>query len=77
MFEFETQIFKPEADSIIGKFLEVTKSMSPEERASHLEKDESFGATHEDFAQQGQTEVCQNYKYTLVYTSNQMNSRLV
>ncbi|CAD5114476.1 DgyrCDS3600 [Dimorphilus gyrociliatus] len=44
------------ADSIIGKFLEATKSMSPQEKAVYLEKDESFGATHEVIAQQGQTQ---------------------
>uniref|UniRef100_A0A3Q2GR27 Ubiquitin carboxyl-terminal hydrolase n=1 Tax=Cyprinodon variegatus TaxID=28743 RepID=A0A3Q2GR27_CYPVA len=46
----------PEPDSPLKKFLEQTAKMTPEERATFLEKDESIRVTHESSAQEGQTE---------------------
>ncbi|CAG5129401.1 unnamed protein product [Candidula unifasciata] len=37
-------------------FLELTSSMSPEERAKFLEQDNKMGAAHEDCAQEGDTQ---------------------
>lgn len=45
-----------EADSPLKKFLEKTAKMTPDERATFLEKDESIRVTHESSAQEGQTE---------------------
>ncbi|CAI5655478.1 ubiquitin carboxyl-terminal hydrolase isozyme L3 [Oreochromis niloticus] len=45
-----------EPDSPLKKFLEQTSKMTPEERATFLEKDESIRVTHESSAQEGQTE---------------------
>ncbi|XP_053563899.1 ubiquitin carboxyl-terminal hydrolase isozyme L3 [Bombina bombina] len=45
-----------ESDSALKKFLEESLSMSPEERAKFLEKDESIRVTHENSAQEGQSE---------------------
>uniref|UniRef100_A0A671UVM7 Ubiquitin carboxyl-terminal hydrolase n=1 Tax=Sparus aurata TaxID=8175 RepID=A0A671UVM7_SPAAU len=45
-----------ESDSALKKFLEQTSKMTPEERATFLEKDESIRVTHESSAQEGQTE---------------------
>ncbi|KAM3862037.1 ubiquitin carboxyl-terminal hydrolase isozyme L3 [Diretmus argenteus] len=47
---------KFEPDSPLKKFLEQTSKMSPEEKASFLEKDESIRVTHESSAQEGQSE---------------------
>ncbi|XP_071087703.1 ubiquitin carboxyl-terminal hydrolase-like isoform X1 [Haliotis cracherodii] len=38
------------------KFLESTKTMSPEDRAGFLEKDSNMGNIHEESAQEGQTQ---------------------
>ena len=38
-----------------GKFIESCLNLSPEERASFLEKDKDMGSAHEDSAQEGQT----------------------
>ncbi|XP_076021847.1 ubiquitin carboxyl-terminal hydrolase isozyme L3 [Genypterus blacodes] len=43
-------------DSALKKFLGQTSKMTPEERATFLEKDESIRVTHESSAQEGQTE---------------------
>uniref|UniRef100_A0A8C4T2W4 Ubiquitin carboxyl-terminal hydrolase n=1 Tax=Erpetoichthys calabaricus TaxID=27687 RepID=A0A8C4T2W4_ERPCA len=45
-----------ESTSALKKFLNESRSMAPEERASYLEKDESIRVTHECSAQEGQTE---------------------
>uniref|UniRef100_A0A8C5P7B0 Ubiquitin carboxyl-terminal hydrolase n=1 Tax=Leptobrachium leishanense TaxID=445787 RepID=A0A8C5P7B0_9ANUR len=45
-----------DSDSPLKKFLENSKSLSPEERARFLEQDESIRVTHESSAQEGQTE---------------------
>ncbi|NP_001088200.1 ubiquitin C-terminal hydrolase L3 L homeolog [Xenopus laevis] len=45
-----------ESDSALKKFLEESLSLSPEERARFLEKDESIRVTHESSAQEGQSE---------------------
>ncbi|XP_073436495.1 ubiquitin carboxyl-terminal hydrolase isozyme L3 isoform X2 [Dendrobates tinctorius] len=45
-----------ENDSALKKFLDDSTSLSPEERAKFLEKDESIRVTHESSAQEGQTE---------------------
>ncbi|XP_071779655.1 ubiquitin carboxyl-terminal hydrolase isozyme L3 isoform X2 [Centroberyx gerrardi] len=45
-----------ESDSALKKFLGQTSKMSPEEKATFLEKDESIRVTHESSAQEGQTE---------------------
>ncbi|KAJ8253385.1 hypothetical protein GJAV_G00212340 [Gymnothorax javanicus] len=45
-----------EPNSALKKFLEESKSMSPEDKAAFLEKDESIRVTHESSAQEGQTE---------------------
>lgn len=45
-----------EPDSSLKKFLQQTIKMTPEERATFLEKDESIRVTHESSAQEGQTE---------------------
>ncbi|XP_044071579.1 ubiquitin carboxyl-terminal hydrolase isozyme L3 isoform X2 [Siniperca chuatsi] len=45
-----------EPDSPLKKFLEQSAKMTPEERATFLEKDESIRVTHESSAQEGQTE---------------------
>ncbi|XP_064413786.1 ubiquitin carboxyl-terminal hydrolase isozyme L3 isoform X1 [Latimeria chalumnae] len=45
-----------EPDSAMKKFLDESSSLSPEERAKYLEKDESIRVTHESSAQEGQTE---------------------
>ncbi|XP_029458890.1 ubiquitin carboxyl-terminal hydrolase isozyme L3 isoform X2 [Rhinatrema bivittatum] len=42
--------------SAMQTFLEESQSMSPEERAKYLEKDERIRVTHECSAQEGQTE---------------------
>ncbi|XP_069035082.1 ubiquitin carboxyl-terminal hydrolase isozyme L3 isoform X2 [Lepisosteus oculatus] len=45
-----------EPDSALKKFLIESRSLSPEEKAIFLEKDESIRVTHESSAQEGQTE---------------------
>ncbi|XP_063282002.1 ubiquitin carboxyl-terminal hydrolase isozyme L3 [Pelobates fuscus] len=45
-----------ESDSALKKFLEASLSLSPEERARFLERDESIRVTHETSAQEGQSE---------------------
>lgn len=45
-----------ESDAALKKFLDESTSLSPEERAKFLEKDESIRVTHESSAQEGQTE---------------------
>ncbi|KAJ8404620.1 hypothetical protein AAFF_G00334830 [Aldrovandia affinis] len=45
-----------EPDSALKKFLLQSSSLSPEEKATFLEKDESIRVTHESSAQEGQTE---------------------
>ncbi|KAG8586226.1 hypothetical protein GDO81_005305 [Engystomops pustulosus] len=45
-----------ENDSALKKFLDESISLTPEERAKFLEKDESIRVTHESSAQEGQTE---------------------
>ncbi|XP_048450377.1 ubiquitin carboxyl-terminal hydrolase isozyme L3-like, partial [Rhincodon typus] len=47
-----------EPNSVMKKFLDYSSSLSPEEKAKYLEKDESIRVTHEFSAQEGQTEVC-------------------
>ncbi|XP_076321721.1 ubiquitin carboxyl-terminal hydrolase isozyme L3-like [Tachypleus tridentatus] len=42
--------------STIAKFLNETKSLSPEERGKHLEQEESISAIHEMSAREGQTQ---------------------
>ncbi|XP_041128594.1 ubiquitin carboxyl-terminal hydrolase isozyme L3-like [Polyodon spathula] len=42
--------------SALKKFLSVSSSLSPEEKAKFLEEDESIRVTHESSAQEGQTE---------------------
>ncbi|XP_039601281.1 ubiquitin carboxyl-terminal hydrolase isozyme L3 isoform X2 [Polypterus senegalus] len=44
-----------ESTSALKKFLNESRSMSPEEKASYLEKNESIHVTHECSAQEGQT----------------------
>ena len=43
------------ADSHIAKFIELTKSLSPDQRAKALEDFEAFAAVHQDSANEGQT----------------------
>lgn len=43
-------------DSVIGKFIESTKTMSPKEKAEVLEGSNEIGAAHEASAEEGQTE---------------------
>lgn len=45
-----------ESDSPLKTFLEKTSKMTPEERATFLENDESIRVMHESSAQEGQTE---------------------
>lgn len=45
-----------EPNSALKKFLMESKSLSPEDKAAFLEKDESIRVTHESSAQEGQTE---------------------
>ncbi|KPP73665.1 ubiquitin carboxyl-terminal hydrolase isozyme L3-like [Scleropages formosus] len=45
-----------ESDSALKKFLIESSSLSPEEKATFLERDESIRVTHESSAQEGQTE---------------------
>ncbi|XP_068602403.1 ubiquitin carboxyl-terminal hydrolase isozyme L3 [Brachionichthys hirsutus] len=45
-----------EAGSALRKFVNETVSMTPEEKAAFLEKDESIRVAHESSAQEGQTE---------------------
>ncbi|XP_059502476.1 ubiquitin carboxyl-terminal hydrolase isozyme L3 [Stegostoma tigrinum] len=45
-----------EPNSVMKKFLDYSSSLSPEEKAKYLEKDESIRVTHEFSAQEGQTE---------------------
>ncbi|KAM8977488.1 ubiquitin carboxyl-terminal hydrolase isozyme L3 [Pelodytes ibericus] len=45
-----------ECDSALKKFFEDSLSLSPEERARFLERDESIRVTHESSAQEGQSE---------------------
>jgi len=42
--------------SVLSNMLKNTKNLTPEERASYLEKDEEFGKAHDQSAQEGQTE---------------------
>jgi ubiquitin carboxyl-terminal hydrolase L3 len=43
------------ADSHIAKFIELTKSLDPSQRAKALEDFEAFATVHEDSAREGQT----------------------
>ncbi|XP_070197563.1 ubiquitin carboxyl-terminal hydrolase-like [Littorina saxatilis] len=43
-------------DKHFKKFLEQTKTMTPEEKAAFLEKDTDMGSAHEESAQEGETE---------------------
>ncbi|XP_053311380.1 ubiquitin carboxyl-terminal hydrolase isozyme L3 [Spea bombifrons] len=45
-----------DGDSALKKFLEDSVSLSPDERAKFLERDESIRVTHESSAQEGQSE---------------------
>ncbi|XP_040197315.1 ubiquitin carboxyl-terminal hydrolase isozyme L3 [Rana temporaria] len=45
-----------ENDSALKKFIDDSLSLSPEERAKFLERDESIRVTHESSAQEGQSE---------------------
>ncbi|XP_067842631.1 ubiquitin carboxyl-terminal hydrolase isozyme L3 [Heptranchias perlo] len=45
-----------ETDSVMKKFLDDSITLTPEEKAKYLEKDESIRVTHEFSAQEGQTE---------------------
>ncbi|KAM4608471.1 ubiquitin carboxyl-terminal hydrolase isozyme L3 isoform 2-T2 [Polymixia lowei] len=45
-----------EPDSPLKKFLEESSKMSPDEKATFLEKDENIRVTHESSAQEGQSE---------------------
>ncbi|XP_061698020.1 ubiquitin carboxyl-terminal hydrolase isozyme L3 isoform X2 [Syngnathoides biaculeatus] len=45
-----------EPNSVLKKFLELTRQMSPQERGAFLQNDESIRVTHESSAQEGQTE---------------------
>ncbi|XP_068121343.1 ubiquitin carboxyl-terminal hydrolase isozyme L3 [Hyperolius riggenbachi] len=45
-----------EKDSALEKFIEESLSLSPDERAKFLERDESIRVTHESSAQEGQSE---------------------
>ncbi|XP_071949447.1 ubiquitin carboxyl-terminal hydrolase isozyme L3-like isoform X2 [Antedon mediterranea] len=47
---------KMQLSGFLSNFIEKTKSMTPEERASFLESDEGLCAAHEESAQEGQTE---------------------
>jgi hypothetical protein len=44
-------------DGYLKEFIAKTRTMSPEERGAHLEKDEGITEAHEGSAQEGQTEV--------------------
>ncbi|XP_063809019.1 ubiquitin carboxyl-terminal hydrolase isozyme L3, partial [Pseudophryne corroboree] len=46
-----------ESDSPLKKFIDESISMSPEDRAKFLERDESIRVTHESSAQEGQSEL--------------------
>jgi ubiquitin carboxyl-terminal hydrolase L3 len=43
-------------DGYLKEFIAKTRTMSPEERGAHLEKDEGITEAHEGSAQEGQTE---------------------
>ncbi|KXJ23948.1 ubiquitin carboxyl-terminal hydrolase isozyme L3 [Exaiptasia diaphana] len=44
------------SDGVLKKFIDSTKSLSPDEKAEKLENDESISVAHEASAQEGQTE---------------------
>lgn len=43
-------------DSVLKKFLDATRRLSPEEKGKYLEQDTEISSVHESSAQQGQTE---------------------
>ncbi|XP_033118423.1 ubiquitin carboxyl-terminal hydrolase isozyme L3-like isoform X1 [Anneissia japonica] len=47
---------KIQLSGYLSNFIEKTKDMTPEERASYLKEDEGLSSAHEESAQEGQTE---------------------